>query len=336
MKALKYIALVVCGFLWFLGCSRHTVVYLVDEGYIGDDFRYGDLYRLSNLSGYRVPVEKCNSPYPGPQVPVMLYLAGDSFTEEGRVNRNEYASAGYFRSFVADEEILPELVPGKKILVIETVERHLRGRFSEKPWRNWILQEPVTGAPAPAHFSFSGLYQAIVDYEIPYREEMHESVLFSNHFILRLKELKADFNYRVFGRVDPKVGVLKGELVYDLDLAPGISSVYDPVPEDEIAGIVQHANATRSYYLSMGFDEVYLSIIPNKSSLLIKEDPAYNHLLERVENHPALQMPVISVWQEFTTRNYYQKGDSHWDCAGQKVWVDKVNEKLVSAASDYR
>ena len=80
----------------------------------------------------------------------------------------------------------------------------------------------------------------------------------------------------------------------------------------------------------MGFDEVYLSIIPNKTSLLIKNDKNYNRLIERVENHPRLKIPVISVWNEFTSKNYYQKGDSHWNCAGQKIWVDKVNEKLIA------
>lgn len=330
MKALKYITLLIFGFLWFLGCSRDTVVYLVDSGFIGDDFRYGDLYRLSNLSGYRVPVEKCDLPYKGPKASVALYLAGDSFTEEGRVNRNQYATDRYFRSFVADESVPLELVPGKKIMVIETVERHLRERFSEKPWRNWVVKPAAGSVPASEPFSFRKLYDAVVDYELPYREEMHESVLFSSDLILKIKELKADFNYRVFGRVDPKVGVLQDELVYDLDLAPGISSVYDPVQEEEITRIVKHANATRQYYQSLGFDEVYLSIIPNKSSLLIKDDEAYNHLVERVESHPDLQVPLISVWKAFTQRNYYQKGDSHWDCAGQKVWVDAVNEKLKS------
>lgn len=326
MKVLKYIALVVFGFLWFLGCSRDTVVYLVDNGFIGDDFRYGDLYRLSNLSAYRVPVEKCNRPYQGPEKPVTLYLAGDSFTEEGRVNRNEYAAARYFRSFVADEGIPLELVTGKKILVIETVERHLRERFSEKPWMNWEVK--TASVPVREPFSFREIYNAVVDYEVPYREEMHESVLFSSDFILKIKEWKADFNYRFFGRVDPKVRVLKDELVYDLDLATGISSVYDHVPDEEIDRIVKHVNATRSYYRSLGFEEVYLSVIPNKSSLLIKEDTAYNHLVERVENHPDLQMPVISVWKAFSEHNYYQKGDSHWNCAGQKIWVDAVNEKI--------
>ena len=324
MKALKYIALVVCGFLWFLGCSRSAVVYLVENGFIEDDFRYGDLYRLSNLSDYRVPVEKCRSPYGGNPVPVALDLAGDSFTEEGRVNRNEYAADRYFRSFVADEGVPLELVAGKKILVIETVERHLRERFSEKPWRNWV----VVAAPVAEPFTWSKLYDAVIAYEVPYREEMHESVLFSSDPILKIKEWKADLSYRLFGRTDPKVQVLKGELVYDLDLAPGISSVYDPVAEEEVSRIVQHANATRNYYLSLGFDEVYLSVIPNKSSLLIKDEAAYNHLVERVENHPELQMPVISVWKAFTEQNYYEKGDSHWTCAGQKIWVDAVNERL--------
>lgn len=331
MKALKYIALVVFGFLWFLGCSRDTVVYLVDNGWVDDDFRYGDLYRLSNLSAYRVPAEKCRMPYQGSKVPVTLYLAGDSFTEEGRVSRDQYATDRYFRSFVADEQIPLERVPGKKILVIETVERHLRERFSEKPWMNWVMKPGADPVRVQERFSFRKLYAAIVDYEVPYREEMHESVLFSSDLILKIREMKADFNYRVFGRVDPKVNVLKGELVYDLDLAPGISSVYDTVPDEEIGRIVAHANATRRHYRSLGFDEVYLSIIPNKSSLLIREDTAYNHLVERVESHPSLEVPLISVWKAFAERNYYQKGDSHWDCAGQKVWVDQVNSILKSA-----
>ena len=82
--------------------------------------------------------------------------------------------------------------------------------------------------------------------------------------------------------------------------------------------------------VNLGFDEVYLSVIPNKSSLLIKDDPAYNHLIERIEGHPELQIPLISVWKAFTEQNYYQKGDSHWNCAGQKIWVDAVNERLHS------
>lgn len=326
-KTLKYIAVLFFGFLWFLGCSRGTVVALVDNGFVKDDYRYGDLYRLSNLSEYRVLAEKCKMPYQGEKAYVALYLAGDSFTEEGRVKPDEYATNTYFRTFVADENLNLQLVSGRKILIIETVERHLRERFSEKPWGNWKEKEaPVTKTKEP--FSLNKVYQDIVDLEVPYREEMHESVIFNSAFFLKIKEWKADFNYNVFGKTDPKVKVLKGELVYDVDIEPGISSVYDEVEDEEISRIVKHANITREKYKKMGFDEVYLSIIPNKTSLLIKDDQKYNRLLERVEQHPQLKGPLISVWEEFTSQNYYQKGDSHWNCAGQKIWVDKVNEQL--------
>jgi hypothetical protein len=326
-KALKYIAVLFFGFLWFLGCSRDTVVALVDNGYIKDDYRYGDLYRLSNLSEYRVLAEKCKMPFQGEKAAVALYLAGDSFTEEGRVTPDEYATDTYFRTFVADGNQNLQLVSGKKILIIETVERHLRERFSEKPWDNWTKKEAIAVATREP-FSLGKLYQNIVDLEVPYREEMHESVIFNSDFFLKIKELKADFNYKVFGKTDPKVKVLKGELVYDVDLEPGVSSVYDEVEEEEISRIVRHANITREKYKKMGFDEVYLSIIPNKTSLLIKDNQKYNRLLERVEKHPDLQIPLISVWEEFSSQNYYQKGDSHWNCAGQKIWVDKVNSEL--------
>jgi hypothetical protein len=326
-KALKYIALLVFGFIWFLGCSRDTVVSLVDNGFIDDDYRYGDLYRLSNLSEYRVLAEKCKMPYEGQKTPVALYLAGDSFTEQGRVKANEYATDSSVRSFVAEEDRSLELVPGKKILIIETVERHLRERFSEKPLENWKLKEPLVQSNAQP-FSIKKIQQSILDLEVPYREEMHESVLFSSDFILKIKEVKADLNYRFFGKTDPKVKIIKGELVYDLDVNPGISSVYDRVEDEEIDRIVKHVNATRNHYKNMGFDEVYLSIIPNKTSILVSDEKNYNHLLERVEGHKDLQTPLISVWKEFSSKNYYQKGDSHWTCAGQKIWVDKVNEKL--------
>lgn len=327
-KTLKYIAVLFFGFLWFLGCSRDTVVALVDNGFVKDDYRYGDLYRLSNLSEYRVLAEKCKMPYKDEKASVALYLAGDSFTEEGRVSPDEYATNTYFRTFVADENQNLQLVSGKKILIIETVERHLRERFSEKPWDNWKEKE-ASATETKEPFSLGKLYQDIVDLEVPYREEMHESVIFNSAFFLKIKEWKADFNYKVFGKTDPKVKIVNGELVYDVDIEPGISSVYDEVGDEEITRIVKNANITREKYKKMGFDEVYLSIIPNKTSLLIKEDQKYNRLLERVEKHPELQVPLISVWEEFTAKNYYQKGDSHWNCAGQKIWVDKVNQELT-------
>jgi hypothetical protein len=323
-KLVKYIVLVLASFLWFLGCSRDAVVYLVDQEIIGDDFRYGDLYRLSNLREYKEEVVKCNAPFAGKKAPVTLYLSGDSFTETGRLHPNAYASTGFFRSAVNTPAQNLQLVKGKKILVIETVERHTRERFALKPWMSWT--------PAPkvrAVAQKKSLWGRLLDWEIPYREEMHEAVLFSSDFILAIKEWKAGFHKQVFDKVDPKVGVVNEHLVYEMDLEPGVSSVFDPVEEEELARIVQHMNETRERYRALGFDEVYISVIPNKSSLLLTQDARYNRLVERIEQHPALEVPVISVWEEFRQKDYYLKGDSHWNCEGQQVWVDKVNRILA-------
>jgi hypothetical protein len=326
-KVLKYTVLVLASFLWFLGCSRATVVYLVDNGYIEDDFRYGDLYRLSNLGEYRQEVKKCGQAYEGQKVPVSLYLAGDSFTELGRIGGDAYAATHFKRTAVntpAHDLVLKE---GKKILVIESVERHFRERFSENPWGEWTLPPKETPKVQAQHW-----YDWLVELQVPYREEMHESVLFSSDFILKIKEWKAGFQKKYFDKVDPKVGVLDEHLVYELDLAEGVSSVFDPVTEEEIERIVKHINQTRENYRELGFDEVYLSIIPNKSSLLLTNDARYNRLVERIEAHPDLEAPIISVWREFQQGEYYLKGDSHWTCEGQKIWVDKVNGAILSEA----
>lgn len=324
----KYSIIVFCAFLWFLGCSRETVVKLVDNGIIKDDYRYGDLYRLSNLSEFRVKAEKCDKAFSGQKTNVALFLAGDSFSEEGRVPADQYASKTYFRTFVADKNHnLPEF-SGKKILLIETVERHLRERFSDQVWENWLRKGNEEIQVPKVSLSLTSVYDAILNMEVPYREEMHESVLFSSDFMLKIKELKAAFNYNILGKTDPKVKILENELVYSLDIEPGVSSIYDEVSDEEISRIVSNANLTRQKYLDMGFDEVYLSIIPNKSSPLAQKDPKYNRLIERVENHASLEIPIISVWEEFKKGNFYQKGDSHWTCQGQKIWVDKVNVAL--------
>lgn len=327
-NALKYTAILFFGFLWFLGCSRQTVVWMADSGYLKDDFRFGDLYRLSNLSEFKEDSPKCTAPFKGKKVQTALYLAGDSFTEEGRIKPDEYATNSFYSIFVAKPNYSLKLDSGKKILLIETVERHLRERFSEKPWTLWNTPKPEIKENLSI---WENLSKKLKEAEVPYHEEMHEAVLFSNDFILKLKELKADFNYHVFNRVDPKVAVLNNELVYGLDVDPGISSVYDFVSDEEIKQIVENINLSREHYRKLGFDEVYLSIIPNKSSLLLSHDCRYNRLLERVENNPNLKTPLISVWKEFSNKNYYQKGDSHWNCAGQKIWVDKVNTQLLSS-----
>ncbi|MCF8325775.1 MAG: hypothetical protein K9I84_12515 [Leadbetterella sp.] len=323
MKILKYFALFLFAFLWFLGCSKTATNSLYDNKIVEDDFRYGDLYRLANLPDFRVKVEKCDDDFKGEKSDVALFLAGDSFTEKGRLQSDNFATEKFERGFVAESNKGFNLPNGKKILVIETVERHFRERF-QQPWRNWDV------ATKNEVLSQQTLKEKLLDIKVPYNTQMHESLLFGTDFMMKIREIKAQINLRLFGKTDDKVKLHNGHLLYYLDVNPGISSCFDKIEDSEVDLMVNNANLTYEYYKGLGFDEVYLSIIPNKTSILAQDLGEYNHLVERIEGNSNLKMPIISIFKDFQMKNLYLKGDSHWNCEGQKIWVDKVNEKLLN------
>jgi hypothetical protein len=323
MKILKYATLILFAFLWFLGCSKTASKYAYDHHILQDDYRYGDLYRLANLPDFRVKVEKCDKNYNGKKSNVALYLAGDSFTEDGRVNGDNFATERYLRGFVAEPNQGFTLISCKKILIIETVERHFRERF-QQPWKNWDM---ARGGKIVNELTSK---EKLLEVKVPYNTQMHESLLFGSDFMMKIREMKAELNLRLFGKTDDKVKLHNGHLLYYLDVNPGISSCFDKIEESEIDLMVKNVNLTYEYYKSLGFDEVYLSIIPNKTSVLAQDLGEYNHLIERMEGNKDLKMPVISVYADFMKKNLYLKGDSHWNCEGQQIWIDKVNERLLN------
>ena len=323
MKILKYLTLVLVLLLWFLGCSKTASKYLYDNHIVEDDYRYGDLYRLANLPEFRVKVKKCDQDFQSKKSETTLFLAGDSFTELGRVPADNFGSKAYVRSVVSEPNNELVLSKGKNVLVIETVERHFRERFTQ-PWQNWELK-----GEKKVVSSEQNLEEKLLALKVPYNSQMHESLLFGSDFMMKIREAKAQLNLWLFGKTDDKVILHNGHLLYYLDIDPGVSSAFDKVEDAEIALLIKNVNLTYDHYKSIGFDEVFLSIIPNKTSILAPDLGPYNHLLERIEGNPEIKMPIISIYKEFSRKNYYLKGDSHWNCEGQQIWVDKVNEKLL-------
>ncbi len=324
---IKYTILAIASFLWFLGCSPSVSRYLYDKGFIKDDYRYGDLYRFCNLKQFRVPVDKCEKPITSKNnLPINFYLVGDSFTEPSRISNKDFAAQKYTYANMGDVATYTIDSSKKNILVIETVERHTRERFSS-PWLNLkdnkTYKEPLTK-----------LSKKILAKKLPYSSELHESVLFSSDFFLSIKEFKAAINQKFFGHVDAKVRISKnGEhLLYAMDTEPGVHSIFDPITDSQIEILVDNINKTYEYYKSQGFDEVYLSIIPNKSTLFIQNEGKYNHLIERIENSKNIRMPVISTYSDLLKNGsqLYDIGDTHWNCKGKKIWIDKVNSKLLN------
>jgi hypothetical protein len=326
---LRYLLILVFGLLWFAGCSSDLAKWLYKRDIIHDDYRYGDLYRLSNLPQFRVPVEKCTVPKSQRSKNIQLVLAGDSFTEEGRIEQDHFDVKVFDRTKVFAPYEVKKQAGLKRILVIETTERHFRERFT-KPWDQVSL---VNHDIVQHKEDFKWTSGELLELRIPYETERHEAVLFSSDFMLRFKEWKAALNYRFFDRVDESVRLSSDgkNIFYGVDSKPGISSCFDKVEDQEINQLVNNINTTYADYKKMGFDEVYLSIIPNKTSILGQDLGDYNRLVERIQSHPALQMPHIDMLKPLQKggEKLFDKGDSHWNCEGKQIWVDEVNRLLV-------
>ncbi|RYU93489.1 hypothetical protein [Emticicia agri] len=325
-KIIKYTTLIIFSVLWLLGFSPHISKWLYEKGIIEDDYRFGDLYRFSNLPQFRVLKQVCE---PG-KMPVTkpntaLYLIGDSFTEEGRIEAGDFVSGSFHRFFIGHQPFVKLDKTKKNVLVIETVERHFRERFAT-PYKNLTIGEPTTQQAMK-----SLMKEAKSDFW--YDSERHESVLFSSGFFLTIKEWKAILNDRLFDRTDGNVVVSKDKknIFYELDARPsGITSTFDKISDKEIELLVKNVNLTYDFYRNNGFDEVYLTIAPNKSSVLGTDLGEYNHLIERIQKHPALHMPFFDIYTPLNTsgKMLYDAGDTHWNCEGKQIWINAVNQKL--------
>lgn len=140
-------------------------------------------------------------------------------------------------------------------------------------------------------------------------------------------------NLKLFDRVNEKIVISEDRKAIFFNEEASVKegfSAFSIIDQDQIKTAVSKINRTRDLYLSQGFDEVYLSVIPNKVTILDPEMGVYNHMLERVYEHPDLAAPVIDVYKDLKKRekNYYLHSDSHWNCNGIEVWVKKVNETI--------
>ena len=332
---MKYPILLFIVILWLGGCSREVMQTLYKTGVIADDYRYGDLYRLSSLPQFKDPVQPC-SPHPGPlqtQKGVSLHVIGDSFTEPERLSQRDFPGSFFLRTKWEHPNTVQLDTANRNVLLIETVERHFREHFAQ-PVSALTIVTDTTGHQLPAT-SHPSLTRRIADFiQSKGIEERLETVLFSHGVFLWFKELKANLNLNWFDRVAPTVGISEDRnhlfAGLDTDTTKHKNSSFVPLPDAELNALIDSVNTTADRYRAAGFDAVYLSIIPNKASILDPTQGQYNHLIERVESHSRLRVPVISVYPDYKRQpaNVYAPGDSHWNCTGRSIWIDKVRKTI--------
>jgi hypothetical protein len=270
---------------------------------------------------------------------VNLYIIGDSFTEEQRVSKKDIIAANYTNIHWSKETDIQLDTTQKNILILETVERTFKEHFSQEV-DNFNLGK--INQENTERKSWKRRLKEKIDRSIAFIfpksesiEQRFEASLFSYDFFLKFRELKANLNNIFFDRIEKKVILSKDKnnIFFSEESSPTDShSAFYPFNDKEKAVLVNNINNTQKKYLSEGFDEVYLSIIPNKVSILAQDLGNYNHLIERIQADSSLNTPIIDTYSEFIQNpsKYYLKSDSHWTCEGRDLWLKKVNKILTA------
>ena len=331
MRFFRYSILVVALLFWGGGLSSTVSRWLYQVGVIADDYRFGDLYRLSALPQFKQEPPVCAaSNRSSDTASTHLYLIGDSFSEPQRLSKADFR-VSHFQRVAWDNQQRVQLDSTKRnILLIETVERHFREHFA-KPVNELVLDADTTHAPALPQTLRQRLSHEFHRTDI---EERLESALFSQDWAFWFKELKARLTLAWFDRANASVSLSKNHdhlfLNLDTDTTKVLNASFSPLTDREVNTLVDSVNAVANRYRQRGFDGVYLSIIPNKATILETERQDYNHLIERVQANPRLRVPTINVYTAYrqSPQPPYLKSDTHWNCEGRALWLDLVRTKL--------
>ena len=347
---LRWTFLLALGGLLVVALSPKIQRWLDNRGYIPNQYNYGDLYNLTNLPGFKEPDYLVNKTLTDVDKPtkhyhdVNLYTIGDSFTD---IDTSYYAGNRNVHVWVGSPPpaVEPLDTTKKNILVLQYIERVLQERMYWPDYQRMYIDEgivlatPTTPAgervasknvnlmdkPGVARSGVTEWLLAQFGQEINQRLEF---ILFNGELATRFKEAKAQLMLSLFGRVTGAViSKDRKHLFYqpEADSAYILSS-FRPISDQRLDTLVNNLNTTRQHYLRMGFDEVYLCMIPNKVTVLDPTYGVYNHQIERIEANPRLELPVISTIDSVRQHpDWYHLGDGHWNRQGRLFWLRQVN-----------
>lgn len=330
MKFLKYIILILAAFVWLSGLNQNVLNLTGNLRRFQNGYQFGDLYRLSNLPQFKDPVKACEVYKPhvrnASNRKVNLFVIGDSFTEPGRIEKANFP-VDFYQYVHWDEFLHVKLdTTQTNILLIECVERHVREKFA-MPMKNLVPDSATFVSNTPY---LSRMQKLDIAFSSKGTEARLDMLLFTNNLVMQIREWKATLNYKFFDRVNKEVTLVNNDqdIVYYLDTnTPATTSSFTSLTKNGVDTIVTNVMTSEKAAIQLGFDEVILSIIPNKISVINPEYGTYNRLIDRVYSDPRLTLPVVNVLEDFRKMGTaaYLRGDSHWTCAGQNLWLEKAN-----------
>ncbi len=307
----------------------------------------GDLVSMSYLYDEKKFVEKGGYHFTKPldtvRKNIELYVWGDSHLRY--VPDSAFALTGHYHFGRRDfTDLNYKLDAGKKnILVIETAERFARPYFSNLSIFNHVKKEEdattfsgASSIPVTDASLFGINLDAFYNHDINRNLEFN---LFDYNFINPIRLLKARYVYELFHRASGQV-VLSDDGKYlflrETIAAHGFLSSYDPIGVQESSQMMNNIDTIYRHYKKEGFDEVYLSIIPNPASIL--QPDRYNELIPSIQMQASVKgIPVIDVYRPFSHHpdpgSLYRIGDTHWNNNGIQIWLQIVNDELRKIAN---
>ncbi|MGA0558162.1 hypothetical protein ACO2Q8_15990 [Larkinella sp. VNQ87] len=335
----RYLVLVVAILVYIGSCSSEVMYSAQREGIIADDYRFGDLYRLANLPQFKNRQIPCPPAMPAntPRKPVHFYIIGDSFSEPPRVTINDLPVERFHRTKWAFDRWVQLDTTKTNILVIETVERHFRDQFGKHITDLHVVPDTTKAVTKPdTRLTWQSLTKELETlFSRDAVEGRLETILFFSDWALWFKELKAWLTLDWFGRVNPKTSLSPDgkHLLYYFDTDTSLhNSSFKPLPDSLLNRYIDTINVVADRYRKVGFDQVYLSIIPNKTSIYAPDmgPLPYNHLIERVQQSPRLKVPAIDIYTPYKASRepLYEISDAHWNCAGRAIWMREVTKVL--------
>ncbi|GAB4016007.1 hypothetical protein [Spirosoma koreense] len=339
LTVLKWFCLVLSGAILVVGLTPPMQRWLDQRHLIPNQYVHGDLYNITNLPEFREADYSAHANLTDADKPkqhyrdVHLYTIGDSFTD---IDTGYYAGGRNVHRWVGDggPVVAPLDTTKTNILVIEFIERVLQERMYHPDFERMYIRDGIAQvAPEPAtqptaatsETKASSWLFARFGSEINQRLEF---LLFNSRFFVWFKELKAEIMLHVFGRVSGAVISHDHRAIFyqpEVD-TNYVLSAFRPISDQKLDLLVKNMNTIRQHYLRMGFDEVYVAMIPNKVTVLEPTYGHYNHQIERIEANPHLEAPIISTIDTLRQHpEWYHLGDGHWNNQGKRFWLRHVN-----------
>ena len=275
------------------------------------------------------------APGNGGDAKTVLYLFGDSYSY-GLADSCFAGLAGYRPINRYVRQYIDPDPRWRNILVIEYGERFVRQYLGDQRIFD-MLQDTVHAANRQgtnnainntphSGFSVDSLFNKNINQNIQYN-------LFNYGFITPLFESKAALNYYLFGRSTSSDVIISKDnthLFFAETTEPGSSgSSYAAISDDSIGRLVSNFNTIYDHYRSLGFAEVYLSILPSPATIV--QPQGYNNMIPRLQHDRRLRMKMIDMYTPFKNakEELYLRTDTHWNMTGKQMWVDTLNSIIA-------